>query len=177
MIRNPAEYDALFQSIYTAAMNGQRLYYAEPAIVYDSALGRDVCTVFKVKQRINRDHADQLFNMEFDKNSAVYKQLGINRADLIMDRLRDYIKSETMSTSNVPLRSRFAFGWPASPFEEWLDETSPLHWATAEWFKREDDPWSDYATMVSVHVPIMGDRKQFLDDYGGSFVLTKMGFY
>ena len=176
MIRNQAEYNALFDSIYVVALSGQRLYYPDPIITFNDALGVDVCTVFKIKQRISRDAANDLFEMEFDRKSATYKQLGENRTDLILDRLRDRIKSHTMTTSKTPLRERFATSWPASPFEEWLDETVEYHWMTAEWFKREDDLWSDYAVMTSVHVPILGDRAEFISNYGGTFVLTKMGY-
>ena len=178
MIKNRAEYDALFNSIYTVALNGQRLYYPEPTVIYNDELRQDVCTVFKIRQRISRAAADDLFNMEFDSKSAAYKQLDPSaRADLILNRLRDHINADTKKTCQTPLRDRFSTQWPASPFEEWLDEAVHLHWMTAEWFKNEKDPWSDYAVMTSVHVPIMGDRKKFLDEYGGSFVITKMGFY
>jgi hypothetical protein len=108
MIRNQAEYNALFDSIYVVALSGQRLYYPDPIITFNDALGVDVCTVFKIKQRISRDAANDLFDMEFGRKSDTYKKLGDNRTDLILDRLRDRIKSHTMTTSKTPLRERFA---------------------------------------------------------------------
>lgn len=177
MIKNRAEYDTLFNSIYTVALNGQRIYYPEPTLVFDDALNTNVCSVFKIKQRIARQAAEDLFEMEFDRKSATYAKLGHDRPDLIMDRLRDHIRTDTMKTCKTPLRERFSTSWPASPFEEWLDESVKVHWMTAEWFKNEGDLWSDYAVMTTVRVPIFGDQKQFLDDYGSSFVLTKIGYY
>jgi hypothetical protein len=64
--------------------------------------------------------------------------------------------------------------WPASPFEEWLEDSVQFHWMTAQWFAQSDTWWGDYAILLSVFVPVLTSIEEFRNDYGNAFVMTKL---
>jgi hypothetical protein len=154
-------------------MGGIRIYYPEPHYFIQEQLGVKCCTIFKMKQRVPAGLLSDLRAAEHkDKKPAALRSIGL---DLYANRLKDEIVRKTWATANRPLSQRITYEWPASPFEEWLDENVQTHWMTAEWFQESGmGPEGDFAFMISVHAPINCTQQEWDEAYGEAFVMTKL---
>lgn len=170
-IAHVASYNQLWRSLYVAAINGQRIHYSKPSFEKDEQQ-RDVCTIFKIKQRIHFTDIEDLHGYEHDRTFKNVKDL-----DKYMDLLCKEIESHTRKMSSRPIGQRITHMWPTGPFEEWIDETHHEHWMTANWFKDESRQFSDYATVISVKAPITIPLKDYEQEYGEAFVMTKIGYF
>lgn len=175
-VKNTAQYAMIWRKMWVLAMNGQRIYYNTPKITYDDRVGRDVALLFKMKQVIPYNDLADLLDMEFTGTTA--KKLGPNPTELYMTRMVEQIKEDTWKTKNKKLHERITYNWPACEFDNWADETFDQHWMTAKFFQEKGLDWydwyRDYALLVNVYVPLTMTRAEFDNDYGNSFVMTKL---
>ena len=156
-------------------MGGIRIYYPQPKYFMQEQLGRQCCTVLKMKQLVPAGLLHDLRNAEYSLKDQKGRKVGL---DLYANRLKDHVASYTWNKKKRPLSQSITYEWPASPFEEWLEENVDWHWMPAEWFQDEEmGPESDFAFMVSVHVPLLIPKDEWDGDYGEAFVMTKLMHY
>jgi hypothetical protein len=173
MAREKKDLGQLQEELYTTALAGQRLYYPHATIVYDNAVQQDSALVFKISSVIP-------YHML--RNNALYKD-----SRRTMDWLAAEIETRTRESIDCRFSRRLDNQWPATVFEEWLEDTFDQHWMTANWYRSSglitDDvsasngTYTDYALMTSVHVPINTSRAEFDKEYGGAFTMTKLMHY
>ena len=167
-----AVYDRIWRDLYVLAMNGTRVYYPEPQYFMQEQLGVKCCTVFKMKQLIMADLLQDLKFEEFGKVNKDWRKIG---NDLYADRLKQEIAAHSWNNSHRKLSQTITNQWPATPFENWLEDKVDRFWMTAQWFQTENPhDGSDFAFLVSVHVPLTVPQAEWDADYGEAFVMTKL---
>lgn len=182
--REQAGYDSLIDAMVAKAMGGSRIYYSEPSFEYNQQLNKQVCTIFKIKSRLSQENIWDL--KEFDGgNKPKFGEPGFlekptqaanERSDeYCANHFCDLIKHLTLSNLGVKLIDRVDHFWPASPFDEWLDEEHAQHWMTAETFTDPDVMFGDFALMITVYAPVEGDLEEYKARYGQAFIMTKLG--
>jgi hypothetical protein len=172
---NTATYDRIWRDLYIMLMGGTRIYYPEPHYFMQEQLGVKCCTIFKMKQLVPADLLDDLKFEEFGKKDKDWRRLG---NDLYANRLKQEVTAHHWNKGKRKLSQTITYEWGVTPFEEWLEENVNQYWMTAEWFQEENaSPFSDFAFLVSVHVPIFVPQKEFDDEYGQALVMTKLMHY
>jgi hypothetical protein len=165
------DYNKLFRSICVMIVNGERVYYSDPTIEYDNRLDGDACVVFKIRTVIPIDFVVELVHAQ--KTIIKKDNPHSHYHGLAMTEICNHVKKQTWDTRNTAFSKRITHMWGASTFEEWLDDHD-THWMEPEWFKDEDNEFSHYAVITMVKIPVKSSRKEFEDDYGSSFVMTKL---
>jgi hypothetical protein len=173
MAREEQDLGQLQEELYTTALAGQRLYYPHATIVYDNAVQQDSALVFKISSVIPGHML---------RHNNLYKD-----TSRTMDWLAAEIETRTRESIDCRFSRRLDNQWPATVFEEWLEDTFDQHWMTANWYRSPvgmtDDvsppigSYTDYALMTSVHVPINTSRAEFDKEYGSAFTMTKLMHY
>ena len=155
-------------------MNGRRLYFPYCTIEYNADLGHDVAVLFQSKQVIPGDLLDELLELEF--NAAQRKQMGRDGLSIYMNRLVDSIKNDTLKYPKQRLGELITEQWPVCPFDEWLEETIEYPWMTASYVHH--DNWGtmtrDFELTCKYHAIVNMPRRQFEDEYGSAFLMTKL---
>lgn len=163
------KYVALSRELYSIAFKGRRIYNTNLVVTQDDILRHPAAELFKVRQRINYDSLYQLKSIEFKNNNSV----GI---DLYMNRICDLIAKKTR-TEKIPFSTRFG-RWPASDFEEWIEETHNEYFATGEWFSDYDKYGTyDYALLLTIKAPVPMAIDKYKNEYESSITLTKLGVF
>ena len=111
----------------------------------------------------------------FERKNKNWRQIG---NDLYANRLKQEVTAHHWNKGERKLSQSITNQWGSTPFEDWLEESVSQYWMTAEWFQVEKPhPGSDFAFLVSVHVPIFIPQEEFDKAYGESFVMTKLMHY
>jgi len=169
-MRDRATYDRVSEDLHTSIMGGIRLYYPMPHYFTQEQLGKRCCTVFKMKQLVTWD---LLSDLRFAEGGD-HRQVKLSN---YADRIKNDIASYTWKNRARPLSQSITYQWPASHFEEWLEDAVDEYWMTAEWFQKDYNDGSidsDYAFMVSVHAVINCTQEEWDEQYGSAFIMTKM---
>lgn len=174
MKNRTALYDRVWRDLYVTLMGGIRIYYPDPIYFTQEQLGRNCCTIFKMKQRISADLLSELRSEEYPDRKDQHKI----DLDLYADRLKQEVVANTWDKGPRKLSQSITYEWPATPFEDWLEDNVESFWMTAEWFQVEGaGPFDDFAFMVSVHTPLSVTKNEWDEAYGEAFVMTKLMHY
>jgi hypothetical protein len=156
----------LQEQLYITALSGQRQYYPHTTVNTgaESATGNPSAIVFNILTVIP-------YHMLRDK--VLYK-----KTDRTMDWLVEEVGRRTRANTHMKFSRRLDNQWPATVFDEWLEDTFDNHWMSATWYQHEDSMgMDDYALMINVHVPVETTAEEFETAYGEAFTMTKLMHY
>jgi hypothetical protein len=162
--------NTMMDTLYTSCMSGQRIYYPYSTMFTDSRTGQKTATAFKIKQLVPYALLHDIAKIDGTSDNAP-----MQHKTAVMTKFCEDVTKQSFDNRFRPLSASILNHWLASPFEEWLEETCTEHWFDAEWFQEpQSKSWDDFAILIKVNVPILGEVADFEQGYGESFVMTKM---
>ena len=90
MPKDNATYDRVWRDLYVSLMGGIRIYYPQPKYFMQEQLGRQCCTVLKMKQLVPAGLLHDLRNAEYSLKDQKGRKVGL---DLYANRLKDHVAS------------------------------------------------------------------------------------
>jgi hypothetical protein len=177
-----ADQGALWDTLYTSCMSGQRLYYPHPTIFTDTNNGIPTATVFKIKQLVPyalmREVIDAGDDTDKSADMSPFSQRDNPAHQHLSNHMSDFctmLNQQSYTNRQRPLSVNILNNWLTSPFDQWLEGFCEQHWFQAEWFQQKGaHSWDDYAILIKVNTPIPGSVQDFEEGYGQAFVMTKM---